>query len=127
PGLDVEQGQGSLLGQWQARSLKWQGYGVGLHLDGPVVDWSPTCLFSKQLCLETLRVETIDLTLQPSADEQEGGDIELPGLNLPLGLAVREVDLGTFTLNNGKIWDRLQMRAEGSGADWHLQNLTFVR
>ncbi|MCL7945047.1 translocation/assembly module TamB domain-containing protein [Marinobacter sp. ATCH36] len=128
PGLDVEQGQGSLLGQWQAQSLTWQGYGVGLRLEAPVVDWSPTCLFSKQLCLETLRVETIDLTLQPSADQQdERGDISLPGLDLPIGLAVREVDLGTFTLNDGKIWDQLQIRAEGSGSDWHLQNLTFVR
>lgn len=128
PGLDVEQGQGSLLGQWQAQSLKWQGYGVGVRLEAPVVDWSPTCLFSKQLCLETLRMKTIDLTLQPSADEQdERGDINLPGVNLPLGLAVREVDLGTFTLNDGKIWDQLQIRAEGSGSDWHLKNLTFVR
>lgn len=128
PGLDVDQGQGSLLGQWQAQSLTWQGYGVGLRLESPVVDWSPTCLFRKQLCLETLRVETIDLTLQPSADDQdERGDINLPGINLPLGLAVREVDLGTFTLNEGKIWDQLQIRAEGSGSDWHLQNLTFVR
>ncbi|WP_225316471.1 MULTISPECIES: translocation/assembly module TamB domain-containing protein [Marinobacter] len=128
PGLEVEQGQGSLLGQWQAQWLRWQGYGVGLRLEAPVVDWSPTCLFSKQLCLETLRVETIDLTLQPSADQQKkNDDIELPGINLPLGLAVREIDLGTFTLNDGKIWDHLQVRAEGSGSDWHLQSLTFAR
>ncbi|MDX1459001.1 MAG: translocation/assembly module TamB, partial [Marinobacter sp.] len=128
PGLEVEEGRGSLLGQWQAEWLRWQGYGVGLRLEAPVVDWSPTCLFNKQLCLETLRVETIDLTLQPSADQQEqGGDIELPGINLPLGLAVREVDLGTFNLNGGKIWDRLQLQAEGSGSDWHLQSLTFAR
>ncbi|TKV69623.1 translocation/assembly module TamB [Marinobacter panjinensis] len=128
PGLDVEQGQGSLLGLWQAQSLTWQGYGVGLRLEAPVVDWSPTCLFSKQLCLESLQVETIDLTLQPSTDQQdERGNISLPGVNLPIGLAVREVDLGTFTLNDGKIWDRLQLRAEGSGSDWHLQSLSFVR
>lgn len=128
PGLEVEEGQGSLLGQWQAQSLTWQGYGVGLRLEAPVVDWSPTCLFSKQLCLESLQVETIDLTLQPSTDQQDDrGDISLPGVNLPIGLAVREVDLGTFTLNDGKIWDRLQLRAEGSGSDWHLQSLSFVR
>ncbi len=127
PGLDVEQGQGSLLGQWQARSLTWQGYGVGLQVDAPVVDWSPTCLFEKQVCLETLQAETIDLTMQPSSDQPEGGDISLPGINLPVGLAIRDVNLGTFTLNGGKIWDRLQLQAEGSGSDWHLQNLTFAR
>ncbi|NMT64744.1 translocation/assembly module TamB [Marinobacter orientalis] len=128
PGLDVQQGQGSLLGQWQAQSLQWQGYGVGLQVAAPFVDWSPTCLFNKQLCLEALRADTIDLSLQPSADQQdERGDVSLPELDLPLGLAVREVSLGTFTLNDGKIWDQLQLRAEGSGSDWHLQNLGFVR
>lgn len=128
PGLEVEQGQGSMLGQWQARSLTWQGYGVGLRVSGPVVDWSPTCLFNKQLCLETLQAESIDLTLQSSPDQQdEGGDIDLPGINLPVGLAIRDIDLGTFTLNDGKIWDRLQLQAEGSGSDWHLQSLMFVR
>lgn len=128
PGLQVEQASGSLLGQWQARSLTWQGYGVGLRLEKPVVDWSPTCLVNKQLCLESLLAESIDLTLQSSGDQQEPrGDISLPNVNLPLGLAIRDVDLGTFTVNDGKIWDSLRLRAEGSGADWHLQNLAFVR
>ena len=128
PGLEVEQGQGSLLGEWQASSLTWQGYGVGLQVEAPVVDWSPTCLFNKQLCLERLLADSIDLTLQPSGEpRQESSDISLPGVNLPLGLAIREVNLGPFTLNDAKVWDRLQLRAEGSGADWHLQNLAFVR
>lgn len=128
PGLEVKQGQGSLLGQWQASSLTWQGYGVGLQVEAPVVDWSPTCLFNKQLCLERLLADSIDLTLQSSGDpQQENSDISLPGVNLPLGLAIREVNLGPFTLNDAKVWDRLQLRAEGSGSDWHLQNLAFVR
>ena len=32
-----------------------------------------------------------------------------------------------FTLNDAKVWDRLQLKAQGSGSDWHLQNLAFVR
>lgn len=128
PGLTVEQGKGSLLGQWQAKTLAWRGYGVGLHVDAPVVDWSPTCLFDKQLCLETLQAETIALTTQPSSEQQDRqGDISLPGVNLPVGVAVRDVDLGTFTLNGSKIWDHLRLGADGSGSDWHLRHLSFVR
>jgi len=128
PGLQVEQGRGSLLGEWQAASLTWQGYGVGLQVDAPVVDWSPSCLFNKQLCLEKLLADAIELTLQPSGEpQQDSGDISLPGVDLPLGLAIREVDLGPFTLNDAKVWDSLQLRAEGSGSDWHLQRLAFVR
>ena len=128
PGLEVEQGQGSLLGQWQAASLTWQGYGVGLKVESPVVDWSPTCLFNKQLCLERLLADSIDLTLQPSGEPKEdSGDISLPSVDLPLALVVRDVNLGPFTLNDAKVWDRLQLKAQGSGSDWHLQNLAFVR
>ncbi|HSP01278.1 MAG TPA: hypothetical protein VLN90_07430, partial [Thioalkalivibrio sp.] len=63
-----------------------------------------------------------------SGDQQdEREDIQLPEVDLPLGLVVRDLDLGTFSVNEGKIWDRLQVQAEGSGADWHLRGLQFVR
>ncbi|OZB13775.1 MAG: hypothetical protein B7X58_08910, partial [Marinobacter sp. 34-60-7] len=44
PGLQTEQAQGSLLGEWQAQELVWQGYGVGVVVNTPHIDWSPSCL-----------------------------------------------------------------------------------
>jgi len=66
PGLQTEADQGSLLGQWQAERLEWRGYGVEVLLLAPEVDWSPSCLFEKTLCLDTLKAEQIDVTVQPS-------------------------------------------------------------
>ena len=59
-------GPGVLLGQWQAERLEWRGYGVEVLLLALEVDWSPSCLFEKTLCLDTLKAEQIDVTVQPS-------------------------------------------------------------
>ncbi|HBX41662.1 MAG TPA: hypothetical protein DEG64_15435, partial [Marinobacter adhaerens] len=51
PGLQVENDRGSLFGRWQADYLQWRGYGVEVVVESPLVDWSPSCLFRKQLCM----------------------------------------------------------------------------
>lgn len=126
PGLQVEEGRGSLLGQWQAESLQWQGYGVGLRVTAPEVDWSPSCLFGMEVCLEILLAERIDLTLQPSGEaEQDRGDITLPRVILPLGVKIGDVRLGPLTINDAEIWDGFELQAEGAGSDWHLKHLRY--
>lgn len=118
PGLQTEADQGSLLGQWQAERLDWQGYGVTVQVDNPVVAWSPGCLLEKTLCLDTLHAERIVLDIQPGADAEPGepGAIQLPEINLPLAVVVRDVSLGTLTLNGNKVWDHVALSARGSGA-----------
>lgn len=126
PGLQVEEGRGSLLGQWQAESLQWQGYGVGLRVTAPEVDWSPTCLFGMDVCLEILLAERIDLTLQPSGEAEQGrGDITLPQVILPLGVKIGDVRLGPLTIDDAEIWDGFELQAEGAGSDWHLKHLRY--
>ena len=126
PGLEVTHDQGSLFGTWQADRLHWRGYGVGVLVESPLIDWSPSCLFNLQLCLETLHLEQLDVNVQPSAEEQgPAGDISLPGVELPLGLRVTDVRLGTFTFNGSKVWDRFELDASGSGTDWELERVYY--
>lgn len=126
PGLQTEGDQGSLFGYWRADSLQWQGYGVGLKIEAVEVDWSPGCLLSKELCLDTLRADAIDLQLQPSDEPEEPrDDISLPLVNLPLGLTIRDVHLGPFTINDGKVWDLLEVEASGSGTDWVIERANY--
>lgn len=121
PGLEVTAGSGSLLGEWQAEALVWQGYGVNVDVQAPVVDWSPSCIFHKELCLDTLQVERLDVTVQPSPDEADDGQgITLPDIRLPLSLNIGEVGIGPFIYNGSQVWDRLELTAKGSGADWQL-------
>ncbi|MEX0605970.1 MAG: translocation/assembly module TamB domain-containing protein [Marinobacter sp.] len=126
PGLEVDAGQGSLFGVWQADSLRWQGYGVRLVLVAPYIDWSPGCLWRKTLCLDTLRVSDIDVKTQPGEDSGESAGINLPAVILPINLEIGKVDLGSFNLNNGLIWDTLTLSAKAAGADLEIEEL-YVR
>ncbi|WP_303289137.1 translocation/assembly module TamB domain-containing protein [Marinobacter sp. SS5-14b] len=127
PGLNTKAGNGSLLGQWQAESLEWQGYGVGVLVQSPEVDWSPSCLFELTLCLETLKATRIEVGVQPSESNEsdESGAITLPEINLPLALNVRDVDLGPLTVNESAIWDRVELRTSASGASLQIDHAFY--
>ena len=126
PGLQTEAGRGSLLGQWQAERLTWQGYGVGVVVDAPEVDWSPTCLFEKTLCLDTLKADRIAVTLQPSdVDDEAAGDISLPRVNLPVAVVIGDIALGPLTINEGVIWDRFELRTRASGSSLDLEHVLY--
>ena len=126
PGLQVENDRGSLFGQWQADRLQWRGYGVEVIVESPFVDWSPSCLFRKQLCVDGLKAETLAVTQLPPADKSgDGGAITLPGLDLPLALNISGVRMGPFTFNGNRVWDRLELDAGGSGADWTIERAWY--
>lgn len=126
PGLQVENDRGSLLGQWHADHLQWRGYGVEVIIESPLVDWSPSCLFRKQLCVESLQAETLEVTQLPPADKSgDEGAITLPGVDLPLSLNISGVRVGPFTFNGNRVWDRLELDAGGSGADWNIERARY--
>ena len=126
PGLQAENDRGSLFGQWQADHLEWRGYGVELIVEGPLVGWSPSCLLSKQLCLETLQAEKLELSQLPPAEKSgTGGVITLPGVDLPLGLKISNVRMGPLNFNGTRIWDRFELDAGGSGADWNIDHAWY--
>ncbi len=126
PGLLVENDRGSLFGQWQADHLEWRGYGVEVVIQAPLVDWSPSCLFRKQLCVEMLQAQKLEVTQLPPAEKSgDSGGITLPGVDLPLALRVSGVRMGTFTFNGNKIWDRFELDAGGSGAAWNIDRLWY--
>ncbi|MEE2764752.1 MAG: translocation/assembly module TamB domain-containing protein [Pseudomonadota bacterium] len=126
PGLQVTDGRGSLLDQWQAADLVWQGYGADVRVQAPVIAWSPSCLFSKQVCLDTLKADTIDVSVEPSAEPDESeSPLALPDVDIPMGLRIGEVDLGPFTFNQNRIWDRLELSAGGSGAEWRIDRAQY--
>ncbi|QSP96583.1 translocation/assembly module TamB [Marinobacter salinisoli] len=122
PGLEIVDGRGTVLGEWQADRVVWQGYGVDVNVASPRLDWSPSCLFRKRLCLETLQAEQIAVELEPADDtpQQEREPITLPEIELPLGLRIGEIRLGPLLINDGTVWDELRLAAEGAGADWQI-------
>lgn len=127
PGLTVEAGRGSLFGQWQAEAVHWRGYGVDLRIREPDIDWSPTCLFEKTLCLDRLHAASINLSIQPGEEESSDPLTDLPSFALPIGVQIRDVRLGSFSFNGTPVWDQLTLSAVGSGADWQIESLHYRR
>ncbi|WP_286714249.1 translocation/assembly module TamB domain-containing protein [Marinobacter sp. tcs-11] len=129
PGLRTEAAVGSMLGQWRADELVWQGYGVGVQVSEPEIDWSPSCLFELTVCLDTLKAASIAVTVQESADQadQPRGDIQLPVINLPLGVNIGDVRLGTLTVNDNLVWDRIELDSRASGATLNVDHLLYER
>ncbi|MBU2955228.1 translocation/assembly module TamB [Marinobacter sp. F3R08] len=126
PGLQAENDGGSLFGQWRADHLQWRGYGVEISVRSPLVDWSPSCLFKKEVCVERLQAQTLQVTqLSQESQSEDGGAVTLPALDLPLALSISGVRMGTFTFNGNRIWDRLELDAGGSGADWNIERLWY--
>lgn len=125
PGLRTEAAEGSMLGQWRADSLVWQGYGVGVQVSEPEIDWSPSCLLELTVCLDTLKAASIAVTVQESPDQadQPRGDIRLPSVNLPLGVNIREVRLGALTVNDNLVWNRVELDSRASGATLNIDHL----
>ncbi|WP_278800248.1 translocation/assembly module TamB domain-containing protein [Marinobacter nauticus] len=129
PGLRTEAAEGSMLGQWQADGLVWQGYGVGVQVSEPEIDWSPSCLFELTVCLDTLKAASIAVTVQESPDQadQPRGDIQLPSVNLPLGVNIGEVRLGALTVNDNLVWNRVELDSRASGATLNIDHLLYER
>lgn len=129
PGLRTEAAEGSMLGQWRADGLVWQGYGVGVQVSEPEIDWSPSCLLELTVCLDTLKAASIAVTVQENPDQadQPRGDIRLPSVNLPLGVNIREVRLGALTVNDNLVWNRVELDSRASGATLNIDHLLYER
>ena len=129
PGLRTEAAEGSMLGQWRADGLVWQGYGVGVQVSEPEIDWSPSCLLELTVCLDTLKAASIAVTVQESPDQadQPRGDIQLPSVSLPLGVNIREVRLGALTVNDNLVWNRVELDSRASGATLNIDHLLYER
>lgn len=127
PGLEVKADQGSLMGRWQADSLRWRGYGVDLHLQAPDLQWSPGCLLQKQLCVDHLRAQSITVDLQPAeeTDDSARADVQLPDIDLPLGIRADQIRLGEFRINGTKAWDTVELDAGGAGEGWLIERALY--
>lgn len=126
PGLEVSGGEGSILGRWQAQSLRWQGYGVSADLDKLYLQWSPGCLLKGVLCVDRLLAERIDIHLAPSEPTEDSEPFKLPSLDLPVGLSVGDVRLGPLSVDDSSIWQSFTLAVEASGTSWTISDFNLV-
>ncbi len=127
-GLTVEQGAGSLMGVWQAKRLRWQGFGVELTVQSPYLDWSPGCLLRRSVCIEHLLAADIDLRILPGDASAEASTApSLPALDLPVNLELGNVELGELRYNDTLVWNTFNLSAGGYGTSVELKKLYVNR
>ncbi|PAV25691.1 translocation and assembly module TamB [Tamilnaduibacter salinus] len=127
PGLTITAGEGTLLGRWQAEVLAWHGFGVRAHVETPLLDWSPSCLFTAELCVEELSLSRADVRVDNGQSSSDTAPLTPPNIELPIAVTIRQVDLGPVSVNDTVLWDQLRLIASAGGSQMHVSSLNARR
>ncbi|WP_321864060.1 translocation/assembly module TamB domain-containing protein [Pseudomonas paraveronii] len=126
PGLNVDNFQGRLGGQWSAERLVWQQGSDRVELNAPTFDWSPACLLRMTLCIDRLDVDQVSLQFAPSTEESNG-PIQLPALRLPVALQLGDVRVGSLLFNGSEELKDLQLAAHWTAAGLQIDAVHLQR
>ncbi|WP_024694694.1 translocation/assembly module TamB domain-containing protein [Pseudomonas syringae] len=118
PGLQLENFQGRLGGQFSADRLVWQQAQDRVEVQSLAFDWAPACLLKMTLCVDRLSAENVMMQFAPRAEPGPEGPITLPTLKLPLAIQLKHVQLGSLQLDGGE-----QLRDLRLAAHWTAQGL----
>ncbi|RMO94569.1 hypothetical protein ALQ33_03008 [Pseudomonas syringae pv. philadelphi] len=99
PGLQLENFQGRLGGQWRADRLLWQQGEDRVEVQSADFEWSPACLLKMTLCIDRLHAGYVLLHFPPNAELATDSPVNLPTLNLPLSLELGDVQVGSLQLD----------------------------
>ncbi|KPW60824.1 Uncharacterized protein ALO86_05671, partial [Pseudomonas syringae pv. berberidis] len=118
PGLQLENFQGRLGGQWSAERLVWQQGEDRVEVQAVDFAWTPACLLKMTLCIDRLHAGQVLLRFPPSGAPSDEGPVNLPALRLPLALQLDDVQLGSLQLDGAE-----QLRDLKLAAHWTAQGL----
>ncbi|MCF4997022.1 translocation/assembly module TamB [Pseudomonas syringae] len=127
PGLTVENFQGRLGGQWSADHLLWQQGSSQVELNKPVFQWSPLCLTRMTLCIDQLKADQVILQFPPSDEVTESGPITLPDLQLPVGIELGDVQVGSLLFNGSEQLKGLQLAAYWTAKGMQIDSIKLQR
>ena len=126
PRLQLQLEHGQLWQGWQFSRLGWADESLQLEIDNLVFDWSPSCLRGRRLCIDLLSAEQIRINTAPDDSPSEPrSDIQLPDIQLPLGLQLQQLQVGSVLLNGEPALLRdIQLQAQASGDHLHITHFS---
>jgi translocation and assembly module TamB len=127
PGLNVENFQGRLSGQWSADHVLWQQDTSRVELSKVIFSWSPLCLTRMTLCLEQVKADQVSLQFPPGAEEESSGPISLPDLKLPLAIELGDVQIGSLLFNGSEELKGLQLAAHWTAQGMQIDSVKLQR
>jgi len=133
-GFHWDKANGCLLGPLELRDLSYaQNHGLRLSLQTASFDWRPKELFSRQLQINHLRVDGLELYLpEPSPTEQKPAEpLTLPEIHLPLGIHLQDINLRTIRIYPYQVEtpiaiDQLQLAASVEDDTLHIKRFKIA-
>ncbi|GFM51375.1 translocation/assembly module TamB [Pseudomonas cichorii] len=111
PGLQVDNFNGRLGGQWRADTVIWQQGEDRVEVSSARFDWSPACLLKMMLCIDQLHAAQVSMHFAASDEPASEGPIALPQLKLPLAIRLNDVQLGSLQLDGVEQLSDLKLAA----------------
>jgi len=131
-GLEIANGEGNIKKGIDAESLSFSNDALSVQADGVNTDWRLSCLMQKEFCLDAviidkLTVETFD-TGKP-VEEKTPGPIELPAINLPIDVTIKEVLVKKLTFQPpgdgpAQVIDDIALSARTEGNQVFIDNIS---
>lgn len=121
PRLQLQLDSGQLWRGWHFSRIGWMDEGVQIEVENVIFDWSPGCLRGRRLCLDLLSAERVSITTtaDDSPDEPRQ-DIQLPEVQLPLAIQLRQLQVGSVLLNGEPVLSDIELQAQASGDHLHI-------
>lgn len=100
PRLQLTDVTGDLWGGWTVERLEWRDENLQVVVEDLATSWTFRCLSSGRLCVDYIDIASIDVDSQPANEEAPARDqvIVLPDIDLPLGVDLQRLSIGTVTL-----------------------------
>ncbi|EPN39809.1 hypothetical protein A242_24255, partial [Pseudomonas syringae pv. actinidiae ICMP 19095] len=127
PGLQLENFQGRLGGQWNAERLVWQQGEDRVEVQAVAFAWTPACLLKMTLCIDRLHAGQVLLRFPPSGAPSDEGPVNLPALKLPLALQLGDVQLGSLQLDGVEQLRDLKLAAHWTAAGLQIDSVHLQR
>ncbi|RMT46683.1 putative exported protein [Pseudomonas amygdali pv. myricae] len=118
PGVELENFQGRLGGQWSAERLVWQQGADRVEVHSVDFAWTPACLLKMTLCIDRLHAGQVMLRFPPSGAPSNEDPLSLPAVKLPLALQLGDTQLGSLQLDGVE-----QLRDLKLAAHWTAEGL----
>lgn len=92
---------GDVWSGWTIQRLEWTDETLQIAVDQIDTSWTFRCLSSRRLCIEHIDIGSIHIASQPAEEEAQPARTEaiaLPDINLPLGLDLQRLSIGSVWL-----------------------------
>ncbi|MBU3069324.1 translocation/assembly module TamB [Aestuariicella sp. G3-2] len=94
--LDFESGH--FWRGWNFAHVSWQSQALNVDIERLELEWKPSCLISRGLCIQRLYSHRVTVIL-PETEQADQAPIELPDIRLPLSLELGQVTLDELSLD----------------------------